>query len=179
MSNPRGGGPRVHVSDDPRPETLHYVEEARRLGTPNPDVYRVLEATPDLMRSFHAHWRDIFDGGIVDIELKELVRRKMADVYGCATCRAAGIESQEPGDPKHNAAFDWRQSTDTLDDREQAALWMAELLMGYETDADAVYRELHERFSGPEIIELGWFIAFNVGTIQFVHSWRLHEEAPA
>lgn len=178
MSDPRGDGPRVPVSDDPRPETLRYVEEARQLGTPNPDVYRVLEATPDLMRSFHAHWRDIFDRGVVEIELKELVRRKMADVYGCATCRAAGVGKRAPADQKLEAAFDWRESQEALDDRERAALWMAELLMGYETDADAVYRELHDRFSGPEIIELGWFIAFNVGTIQFVHSWRLHE-APA
>jgi alkylhydroperoxidase family enzyme len=175
VSDPRGHGPRVPVSDDPRPATVRYVEEARTLGTPNPDVYRVLEATPDLMRSFRAHWRDIFDGGIIETELKELVRRKMADVYGCATCSAAGVGMRAPANQKLEAAFDWRESREALDDRERAALWLAELLMGYETDADAVYLELHDRFSGPEIIELGWFIAFNVGTIQFVRSWRLHE----
>lgn len=164
--------PRVAVTGRPSELARELMEDARRLGTPNPDVYLVLDAVPGLMLTFHEHWRAMFDSGVVGRELKELVRRKIANYIDCATCKSVAVE---PIDAKLAASYAWRDS-DTLDARERAAMWLVDYLMGFADDADALYAELHARFDDAEIVELGWFIAFNAGTVRLVRSWSLHEE---
>jgi hypothetical protein len=47
-------------------EALADMAEARRLGTPNPDVYRIFDHHPALRRSFTEHWRVMVDDGLAD-----------------------------------------------------------------------------------------------------------------
>lgn len=128
------------------------------------------------MRTFHDHWRGMFDGGVVERDLKEFVRRKIANYSECATCRSVEVVGEEADlAEKLAASYAWRE-TPVLSDREKAAMWLVDFVMGMEPDADALYEELDRRFSDAEIVELGWFAAFNAGTVPFVRSWRLHEE---
>jgi alkylhydroperoxidase family enzyme len=153
-----------------------YARDAREHGSPNPDVYGVLDHVPELMRTFHEHWRAIFDSGVVDRDLKELVRRRIAAIQQCATCMGVVVPARnQPSttlERKLEASFSWRDS-ELLDHREKAAMWLVDALMGFEDALDDVYAELHRQFSQPEIVELGWFASFNVGTIPFVRSWEL------
>jgi alkylhydroperoxidase family enzyme len=168
--------PRIAPVAEPSAKARRLCADARTHGTPNPDVYLVLDHCPELMTTFHEHWRAMFDHGVVDRGLKELVRRRIAETIDCATCRVVGVDA-DPGsiDEKLQAACDWR-STSALTATEKAAMWLVDVMLGVDDGTDAMYAELHRHLSEAEIVELGWFAAFNVGTIRFVRSWRLHEQ---
>lgn len=166
----------------PYPEQLSleaqgHMEEARRLGTPNPDVYRIFDHHPTLMRSFAEHWRVIFDDGVAERSLKELARRRIANAVACVTCTSVAVEAGSI-EQKLAESYTWRDST-VLDGREKAMLWLLDVLMGWDDDVDGAYRQMNAHFSPAEVVELGWFMAFNAGTIPFVRSWGLHAEPPA
>lgn len=166
--------PRLRLPDRPSPLAQRLIQDARRAGTPNPDVYLVMDHVPDLMRTFHDHWRVMFDHGVVDRDLKELVRRKVANYHACVTCASVEVPGEEMSiDEKLAESYEWRESS-ALTGREKAAMWLVDYLMGYDDSADALYRELHDHLTDAEIVELGWFISFNVGTVRFVRSWNLH-----
>jgi alkylhydroperoxidase family enzyme len=154
------------------PEAEADMAEARRLGTPNPYVYRIFDHHPELRRTFTEHWRAIFDDGIADRDLKELARRRIANAIACVTCTSVAVPAGSI-EEKLAASYSWRDS-DVLDVREKAVLWLLDILMGWDDDVDGAYRAMNEQFSPAEVLELGWFIAFNAGTIPFVRSWGLH-----
>lgn len=156
-------------------EAMADMAEARRLGTPNPDVYRIFDHHPALRRSFTEHWRVMFDEGVADRDLKELARRRIANAVACVTCTAVAVEAGSI-EEKLAASYTWRDS-DVLDVREKAVLWLLDVLMGWDDDVDGAYRAMNEQFSPAEVLELGWFMSFNAGTIPFVRSWGLHEHA--
>jgi hypothetical protein len=165
---------RVRVEDHPSPLARKLMADAAERGTPHPDVYRVLDAVPELMRTFHEHWRTIFDKGIVDRDLKELVRRKIANYSECVTCKSVAVPGRQASlEEKLEASYSWRDSQ-LLTRREKAAMWLVDLLMGMDDHVDALYEELHRCYSDAEIVEIGWFAAFNAGTVPFVRSWNLH-----
>jgi alkylhydroperoxidase family enzyme len=151
------------------------MAEARRLGTPNPDVYRIFDHHPELQRTFTEHWRAIFDDGVADRYLKELARRRIANAIACVTCTSVGVAAGSI-EEKLAASYAWRDS-DVLDEREKAVLRLLDVLMRWDDDVDGAYQVMNEQFSPAEVLELGWFMAFNIGTIPFVRSWGLH--APA
>jgi len=170
--------PRVAVSASPSDLARALMADAAEAGTPHPDTYRVLDAVPELMRTFHDHWRAMFDHGVVERPLKELVRRKIANYHECVTCKSVAVDSDSDRmDVKLQASYAWRDAPE-LDDRERAAMWLVDHLMGHDDAVDDVYAELHRHFADAEIVELGWFAAFNVGTIPFVRSWNLHGTKP-
>jgi alkylhydroperoxidase family enzyme len=117
----------------------------------------------------------MFDDGLADRDLKEFARRRIANAVACVTCTAVAVEAGS-FEEKPAASYTWRPS-DVLDEREKAMLWLLDLLMAWDDDADGAYRAMNEHFTPAEVVELGWFIAFNAGTIPFVRSWRLHEHA--
>jgi hypothetical protein len=169
---------RLRVGANPSRLARGLMADAAEMGTPHPDVYRVLDAVPDLMRTFHEHWRAIFDGGVVDRDLKELVRRKIANYSECVTCKSVAVPGQQASlEEKLEASYSWRGSP-LLTDREKAAMWLVDFLMGMDDRVDALYDELHRCYSDAEIVEIGWFAAFNAGTVPFVRSWNLHGDAP-
>jgi alkylhydroperoxidase family enzyme len=170
------GRARVYVEAEPSALARRLMADAAEHGTPHPDVYRVLDSVPELMLTFHDHWRAMFDRGVVELDLKELVRRKIANYSECVTCESVAVAGQEADlDEKLAASYAWRD-TPLLSDREKAAMWLVDFVVGVEPDADSVYEELHRHFTDAELIELGWFAAFNAGTVPFVRSWRLHED---
>lgn len=156
-------------------EAQTAMAEARRLGTPNPDVYRIFDHHPALMRSFTEHWRVMFDDGVADRDLKELARRRIANAVACVTCTAVAVPAGSI-EEKLAASYSWRAS-ELLDEREKAMLWLLDVLLGWDDDVDGAYRAMNDVFSPAEVVELGWFISFNAGTIPFVRSWGLHDRA--
>lgn len=168
---------RIPYPDELSAEARADMEQARRMGTPNPDVYRIFDHHPALRRSFTDHWRTIFDDGLADRDLKELARRRIAAAIACVTCTAVAVEAGSI-EEKLAESYTWRRST-VLDGREKAVLWLLDVLMGWDEDVDGAYRAMNTHFEPAEVVELGWFMAFNAGTIPFVRSWGLHQHPQA
>jgi hypothetical protein len=66
------------------PEIRAFIDEAERIGTPRPEIQLVRAHVPAVIRSFVYTWQNVFKGGIVDHELKELVRLRVARSLDCA-----------------------------------------------------------------------------------------------
>jgi hypothetical protein len=96
-----------------------------------------LRARVPAVLDVYAHTRaTVLEGGIVDRGLKELCARFMA------------------GDEQATAR----------DDREQAALdWATAIGWNSDLADDDLWQRLHEHFSEPELVELGYSIAFTLG----------------
>jgi hypothetical protein len=60
-----------------------FFEEARRVGTPRPEIQAIRAHQPDVIRSFMYFWKRVFKGGIVDFQLKELCRVRVATTLDC------------------------------------------------------------------------------------------------
>jgi hypothetical protein len=73
---------------DPRqiddPEIRAFIEEAERLGTPRPEIQLIRAHVPAVIRSFLYTWKSVFKAGLVEHELKELVRLRVARSLDCA-----------------------------------------------------------------------------------------------
>ena len=85
----------------------------------------------------------VLEGGLVERELKELCGRYLA----------------EDDDVVANA-----DNPDRFDERERAALAWA-FAVGWDSDAadEALWERLHRHFTEPELVELGYAIAFMLG----------------
>ena len=66
------------------PEIRAFIEEAARTGTPRPEVQLIRAHVPAVIRSFVYTWQSLFKSGIVEHELKELVRLRVARSLDCA-----------------------------------------------------------------------------------------------
>ena len=73
---------------DPRqiddPEIRAFIEEAERVGTPRPEIQLIRAHVPAVIRSFLYTWKSVFKDGLVEHELKELVRLRVARSLDCA-----------------------------------------------------------------------------------------------
>jgi hypothetical protein len=65
------------------PELAGFIAEAERVGTPRPEIQLIRAHVPAVLRSFVYTWRSVFKGGIVDHELKELLRLRVATSLEC------------------------------------------------------------------------------------------------
>jgi hypothetical protein len=72
---------------DPRtiddPEVREFIEEAERVGTPRPEIQLIRAHVPAVIRSFVYTWNSVFKSGIVEHELKELLRLRVATSLDC------------------------------------------------------------------------------------------------
>ena len=100
------------------------------------------------VRDVYAETRaNVLDEGIVDQALKELCYRYLRE---------------DPDVVAHAA------DPERFDERERAALaWTHAIGWNDEAADDALWAELHRHFSAPELVELGYAIAFTLGQVHF------------
>jgi hypothetical protein len=65
------------------PEIRAFIEEAERVGTPRPEIQLIRAHVPAVIRSFVYTWKAVFKSGIVDHDLKELLRLRVATTLDC------------------------------------------------------------------------------------------------
>lgn len=120
----------------PRIESAGSAEGVRNEG----DAVRA--RLPELWRAYEETRATVLEGGIVDQRLKDLCARYLAE-------------------DDDVMAF---ESDDRLDERERAALGWAHAV-AWDSDAagEELWAQLHRNFSSPELVELGYFIAFTLG----------------
>lgn len=105
-----------------------------RLGD-TPDAVRSLR--PPIAEAYGQTRADVLDGGLVEPALKRLCAGFLAD-----------------------ESVDWA----ALDGRERAALdWAQAIAHDAEGAGDELWERLHTHFSEPELVELGYAIAFMLG----------------
>ena len=97
---------------------------------------------PELFRTYAETRATVLEGGIVSRELKELCARYLAE-----DDEVVGFERSDRYDEREKAALRWAHAVAWDSDRADDALW----------------EQLHAHFSEPELVELGYFIAFTLG----------------
>ncbi len=65
------------------PEVKAFIEEAERVGTPRPEIQLIRAHVPAVIRSFVYTWQSVFKSGLVEHELKELLRLRVATSLDC------------------------------------------------------------------------------------------------
>ncbi len=97
---------------------------------------------PELYDAYAETRATVLEGGIVDRELKQLCARYLA-------------EDEE--------LMDFERS-DRFDERQRAALRWTHAIAWSTSDADdELWAQLHAHFEEPELVEIGYFIAFTLG----------------
>jgi hypothetical protein len=104
---------------------------------------------PAALDCYHETRVTVLEGGIVDRSLKELCARYLAD-----DTEVTGFARSEAFSERERAALEWTHAIAFDDDRADAKLW----------------RRLHEHFSEPELVELGYYIAFVLGQTHWLRT---------
>jgi hypothetical protein len=105
------------------------------------------ELRPPIAEAYAETVATVLEGGIVDRGLKELCFRYLA-------------EDEEVVVGRDDPAL--------FDERERAALaWAHAIAWNADEADDALWARLHAHFSEPELVELGYAIAFRLGQLHF------------
>jgi AhpD family alkylhydroperoxidase len=153
------------------PDLVRILEDSRKYGTPRLESQSIRARVPAVLRTFAASWQQVFREGVLDHSIKELARVFIAKSLECGYCAgqrshlgaAAGLTERE-----FDEVIEFRDST-LLGAREKAALKWAEAI-AWDADLadDQVWAELHEHFTEPELVELGYFIGLTMGQQKFL-----------
>ena len=144
---------------------LAELDRCRREGTPRPESQAVRAHVPPVFWSFANSWRDVFKNGVADHAIKELCRVYVSRSVKCEYCgnqrsmKAArqGVVEDDYGDLVNFEA------SPRYDERQKAALSYAEAITWDLPTDDAFWARLHEHFSEPELVEIGYFVALTMG----------------
>jgi alkylhydroperoxidase family enzyme len=99
---------------------------------------------PDALAAHELTRATVLDAGVVDRELKVLCERSLAG------------EDVEARDERERAALDWAY----------AVAWESD------TADDALWARLHTHFSDPELVELGYAIAYMLGQQHWIRTLK-------
>lgn len=162
------------------PDLVDIMEFARQNGTPRPESQAIRAHVPDLLRTFTAAWRTAFLNGVLDHRIKELCRLYVSRTVDCRYCgdqrsvKAAG----EGVDERHVDELLNYQTSERFNERERTALAYTEAITWNPDLADdAIWARLHEHFTEPEIVELGYFVALTSGQQRWIRTLGIgHKE---
>ncbi len=146
------------------PDVRAWLEESVANGRPGPEIQAIRAQHPGVMASFNKTREWLFQGGLLEYDLKELMRAYIATSASCTYCVEYGLSKV------------WQQSSDEMSEllsyatserytpREKIALRYADAIMWDPALADdELWDSLHREFSEPEIVELGYWIGFTYG----------------
>ncbi len=146
--------------DDSRAWLLAAMEK----GKPGPEFQSIRAHVPGVMRSFTKTRDWIYHDGVLEFELKELLRAYIALAGDCTYCGGQGIARGIRDDERQLDELLNYERSDRYTQREKLALRYADAIMWNPELADeTMWKELHEFFSEPELVELGYWIGFTFG----------------
>jgi len=131
---------------------------------------------PAVLRTFSDSWQQVFREGVLDHRIKELARVFVAKSLDCGYCagqRSHIAAAQGVTEREYDDLIEFRKS-DRYDDRERAALrWAEAIAWDPELADDGLWSELHQHFSEPELVELGYFIGLTMGQQRFLKTLQI------
>jgi alkylhydroperoxidase family enzyme len=162
------------------PRMRQEIDRSYREATPRPESHLIRAHVPAVFWSFADTWETVFRNGVVDHSVKELCRVYVSKLVNCAYCgnqRSVRAASAGVIEEDYRQLMNYERS-DRYDERQKAALSLAEAIAGdREADSD-VWDRLHRHFSDAELVELGYFIGMTTGQQRFNRILQL-EEHPA
>jgi alkylhydroperoxidase family enzyme len=133
------------------------------------NLFLTLARRPGVLDATWGFIRYIYGGGsLIEPELFELVRKRLAYNNRCLHCSAVTSRAALAGEGAAvlEKLFDYERSD--LPARTKAALAFADRLSGEHTGFDDTeYQRLREHFSDDEILDLGMTIGFAIGWQRF------------
>ena len=161
-------GPRISYVDPASiadAAMLAELDRCRREGTPRPESQAVRAHVPAVFWAFANSWRDVFKNGVADHAIKELCRIYISRSVKCEYCgnqRSMKAAKQGVGEDDYLELLNFEKS-DRYSDRQKAALAWAEAITWDLPADDTLWTRLHQHFSEPELVEIGFFIALTMG----------------
>jgi len=145
-------------------ECRGWLETAIERGKPGPEFQAIRAHAPGVMRSFTMSRQWLYHEGVLDFELKELLRAYIALSGDCAYCSNQGVAREIRADkPQLDELLAYEES-DRYSPRQKLALRYADAIMWDPALADdAMWAELTAEFTEPELVELGYWIGFTFG----------------
>ena len=133
-------------------------------GKPGPEFQSIRAHVPGVMQSFTKSREWIYENGVLDFDLKELLRAYIALAGDCTYCGGQGIARNiRDDDAELHDLLHFEQST-KYTPREKLALRYADIIMWDPTRADDdLWQDLHAEFTEPELVELGYWVGFTFG----------------
>lgn len=143
--------------------------------------FLVYAHTPEITKAFVRFNHAMRSAGLLPPRMVELIRLRLAYLNQCPHC-IAGRDRQAQLDgmtPEMVCSLETPGSPSDITADERLALRYANLMA---TDHlaidDALFEQLHERFSEPQIVALGFFVAMYLGMQRLTSSWALTEGLP-
>lgn len=151
-------------SDVEDPQCREWLETAMRNGKPGPEYQSIRSHVPGVMRSFTETRAWIYHEGVLDFELKELVRAYIALSGDCTYCSNQGVAREFSQDREKLDELLAHHTSEAYTPRQRLAFRYADAIMWSPDDADeALWADLHAEFSEEELVELGYWIGFTFG----------------
>ncbi len=169
-------GPRisyVEPRDIKDPEMLKELERCASIGTPRPESQSIRAHVPAIFFGFGKVWRDAFYDGVLDNAVKELCRIYVSHSVKCEYCgNQRSVKAQGVVEADYMDLLNFEKS-ERYDQRQKAALAYAEAITWDLPTDDALWERLHGRFSEPELVELGFFIALTMGQQRWLRTLNI------
>ena len=146
------------------PELRGWLEHSIETGRPGPEIQAIRAQHPAVMASFTKTRETLFHAGLLEQDLKELMRAYVATVAECTYCADYGLSKQWKESPDEMSNLLNYETSDTYSHRQKTALRYADAIMWDPALADdALWAQLLEEFTEPEVVELGYWIGFTYG----------------
>ena len=154
---------------------LAELDRCRREGTPRPESQAVRAHVPATFWSFANTWQNVFRDGVADHNIKELCRVYVSHSVQCEFCgNQRSMKSAKAGvvEDDYRDLINFETST-RYSDRQKAALAYAECITWDLPSTDALWTRLHQHFSEPELVEIGYFVAITMGQQRWLRTLNI------
>lgn len=141
-----------------------FLETAMANGKPGPEFQAIRAHVPGVMRSFTTTRDGIYHEGVLDFDLKELIRAYIAISGDCTYCSNQGIARTINTDEDERFEILNYERSDKYTDRQKLAMRYADAIMWNPDLADdALWADLLAEFTEAEVVELGYWVGFTFG----------------
>lgn len=151
-----------HDLDDQ--ECREWLEAAMEAGKPGPEFQAIRAHVPGVMRSFTKSREWIYHNGVLDFDLKELLRAYIALAGDCTYCGGQGIARDiRDTDSKLDDLLKFEQSSNYTDRQKRALRYAEAIMWDPNLVDDTMWEDLRSEFTEPELVEMGYWIGFTFG----------------
>ena len=155
------------------PPAAQILARAERLGSPPPAWLEFLAVRPELLAAWTGLYWATTQGGVLGPRIGQLVRIQMSQLLDCPEWAPPDSPAvQEAGLGPADVAALSRGITAWLTPKERAALAYASAMVVDSDVSDAVFAVVQAELSEAEIVQLGFAVAVQNGTIRVYRSMR-------
>ena len=145
-------------------ETRGWLEGSIAKGRPGPEIQAIRAHSYGVMASFNKTREWLLHGGLLEYELKELMRAYVATSASCTYCVEYGLSKTWKESPDEMSNLVNYESSGVYSNRQKIALRYADAIMWDPALAtDELWAQLLEEFTEAEIVELGYWVGFTYG----------------